>query len=106
MKATQGPGAHHERWFPFYARGLSRGKFSRSTRPGRGVADPSAVVVETSFALGGDYRGHDAPLAPQRQKCRWWAGIALGCLLICALGGADADQGLRFASDGSLFSRE
>src|SRR5688572_19324867 len=106
MTNTKRPGAHHESWFPLYARGLSRGKFSHSTCPDRGVANPSAAAAETGSTLGDDHRSHDTSLARTWQKCRWWTGLALGCLLVCAIGGADADPEFRFASDGSLLGRE
>ena len=88
------------------ARGLSRSKRKRPTRADRSFAHPSAALIEAGFALGRDHRDDDAALAPARQKRRGRAGLALGCLLICALGGADADQGLRLAPDGSLLGRE
>src|SRR5215471_3899471 len=106
MKPITRPGDHHESWGSFYARGLFRGKPNRSTRPDRGFAYPSVAVVATSFAVGRAYRGDDAPRAPARHKRRWGAGLALGGLLVCALGSADAHQGLRFAPDGSLLGRE
>src|SRR6266550_1824127 len=106
MEPITKPGDHHESRGSFYARGLFRGKPNRATRPDRGLAYPSVAVVETSFAVGHTHRGDDAPLAPARQKRRWGAGLALGCLLVCALGSADAHQGLRFAPDGSLLGRE
>src|SRR5687768_649269 len=53
-----------------------------------------------------DHRSDDASLARPWQKRRWWARFALGCLLICALGRADAHQASRFALDGSLLGRE
>src|SRR5215216_4619828 len=106
MEPITRPGDHHESWGSFYDRGLFRGKPNRSTRPDRGLAYPSVAVVETCFAVGHTHRGDDAPLAPARQKRRWGAGLALGCLLVCALGRADAHQGLRFAPDGSLRGRE
>src|SRR5688572_25262538 len=106
MNAITRPGGYHESRFLLYARGLSRGKFNPSAGPDRGVTDPPPSGVETVTALGSDQRSDDASLARPRQKRRWWARFALGCLLICALGGADADQRLRFAPDGSLLGRE
>ncbi len=60
----------------------------------RGFADPSPADVETGPALGSDPRSDDASLARPWQKRRWWTWVALGCLLICALGGADADHSM------------
>src|SRR5918993_4704036 len=106
MNHTKRPGVHHESWFPLYARGSSRGKFSRSIGPDRSAANASAASVETSATLGGDHRSHDTSLARTWQNGRWWTGFALECLLICALGGVDADQARRFAPDGSRLGRE
>src|SRR5688572_4253070 len=106
MTNTKRPGAHHESWFPLYARGSSRGNGSRSTGPDRGVTNPSAVAVETGSTLGDDHRSHGTSLARTWQKCRWWTRLALGCFLVCAIGGADADQACRFAPDGNLLGRE
>ena len=79
---------------------------THSARPDRSVTLPSAAAAQAGVALGGHHRGDDAALASKWQKRRWWAGFALGCVLICTVGGADADQGLRFASDGSVCGRE
>src|SRR5262245_39781025 len=100
------PGEYHESTCSFYARGLSRDKSTRAPRAGRGLAHPSSAPVEAGAALGSDHRGHDTPLAPPRQKRRWGARVALGCLLVCTFGCAHADQGLRFAPDGSVRMRE
>ena len=89
-----------------YARGLSRSKRQCSKLVAdRSLAHPSAARIEAGFALGRDHRDDDAALAPARQKRRGRSGLALGCLLVCALGGADADQGLGLAPDGSLCGR-
>ena len=106
MTATTKPGDHRESWVPFYARGLCRGKVNASTGSDRGFPHPSAAPTQAGIAVGGDHRGDDAALASKRQKRRWWTGFARGCVLICTIGGADADQGLRFASDGSVCGRE
>src|SRR5919109_3424700 len=100
------PGACHESTFSFYARGLSRDKAKRAHRAGRVLVHPSSAPLEAGSALGSDPRGHDTPLAPTRQKRRWRARVTLGYLLVCAFGGADADQDLRFAPDGSVRGRE
>src|ERR1043166_2231044 len=106
MRPITRPGACHESRGPFYARGLSRSKRKRSTRSDRSFAHPSAAPLEAGVALGRDHRGDDAALAPARQKRRGRAGLALGCLFIRALGGADADQGFRLAPEGRLLGRE
>jgi hypothetical protein len=106
MNRTKRPGESHESGFPLYARGSSRGKFKHAIGSDRGFADSSPPGVETGSALGGHHRGHDTSLACPWQKRRWWTWVALGCLLICALGGVDADQAFRFAPDGSLLGRE
>src|SRR5918999_1315006 len=106
METITRPGAHHESPSPLYARGLSRGKSQCSACPDRGLTSPSPAGVETGPALGSDQRSDDASLARPWQKRRWWTWVALGCLLICALGGAHADQAFRFAPDGGLPGRE
>src|SRR5918998_5325164 len=106
MNTTPKPGDRHESWVPFYARGLLRGKCNGSTCPDRSVAHPSAAPAQAGVAMGGDHRSDDASLASKRQTCRWWVGFALGGVVICTVGGAHADQGLRFTSDGSAPGRE
>src|ERR687896_232531 len=101
MKATTKPGDHRESWFPFYARGLFGGKGNDSPGPDRSIAHPSAAFAQAGVAVGGAHRSDDASLARARQKRRWWAGFALGCVVICPVGGAHADQGLRSTSAGS-----
>jgi hypothetical protein len=106
MKATAKPGDCHESWFSFYAQGSSRGKSNVSTHSDRSVVRAFAASFEAGIAVGGAHRGDDAALTPTWQKRRWRTWLALGCIVICTIGSADADQGLRFASDGRVCGRE
>src|SRR6266511_3368384 len=106
MNLHQTPGACHERPGPLSAwslpRGNTNGRNGRTLRPAR----PSAASTPSRPALGSALRGDDPPLASGRQKHRWPTWLALGCLLVCALGGVDAGETPRFTPDGSVSGRE
>src|ERR687892_134926 len=85
-------GIPHERPVPFYARRVPRNKLQRRTRFDLCGLRSSAARAGAGAALGADRRGDDSRVASVGQKRRWWAGALVECLLICALGGVDADQ--------------
>ncbi len=105
MRPLTRPGASQASGLSCSAPDLSRRQRHQSTRPHRGLAHPSVVARATRVAVGRDPRGDDATRATARQKRRWRSGLAWGCCLLCALGGAEADQGVGLAPEGSVWSR-
>ena len=66
--------------------------------------DPTTIRSSSSNApcRGRRLRGHDASLATGRQKHRWPPWLAVGCGIVCALGGVDAGEEPQRARDGSV----
>src|SRR5918999_795331 len=66
MKATTKPGDRYESWFPFYARGLFRGKGNESPCPDRSVTHPSAAPAQAGVAdegsLSADTTAQERPI--------------------------------------------
>ena len=69
-------------------------------------SQPPAAPAQARSAVGGALRGHDAPLAARGQKHRWPPWLAVGCGLVCALGGVDAGEAPQRTRDGSVRGRE
>jgi hypothetical protein len=105
MRPLTRPGASQASGLSCSAPDLSRRQRHQSTRPHRGLAHPAVVARATRVAVGRDPRGDDATRATARQTRRWRSGLAWGCGLLCALGGAEADQGVGRAPEGSVWSR-
>src|SRR5215470_19458673 len=85
-------GAQHGRTWRLYVWSLSRRK--RNWRNGLDLcgAPPPIASAQTSSALGGAVRGHDAPLATSGQKHRWPPWLAVGCVLVRALDRVDGGE--------------
>ena len=87
------------------------GSLSRSKRKGRNGLDlcgsqPPVTSAQTRSAVGGALRGHDAPLAASGQKHRWPPWLAVGCGIVCALGGVDVGEETPRPRHGSVSGRK
>src|SRR4029453_17605287 len=98
-------GAHHGRTRRLYVWGLSRSKCKRRNRLALRAIQPPVTPTQARLTVGGPRRGHDASLAPGRQKRRWSPRLNLGCRVVCALDGLNGREKSARPRSGSLRGR-
>src|SRR4029453_15678953 len=99
-------GAHHGRTRRLYVWGLSRSKCKRRNRLALRAIQPPVTPTQARLTVGGPRRGHDASLAPGRQKRRWSPRLNLGCRVVCALDGLNGREKSARPRSGSLRGRK
>src|SRR5262249_4521535 len=106
MQTLMTPGAYDESTEPWYACGLFGGSGTGRNRLALCGSQPPAASAQTSSAMGGAVRDHDASLATSGQKHRWPPWLTMECRLVCALGGVDAGEASPRTRHGSVRGRK
>src|SRR2546428_3776 len=106
MQTDLTSGAHHGRTGPLYVWSVSMSKRTRRNGLDLRATQPPAAAAQACPAVGGAFRGDDAPWAAGRQKYRWPTGLGLGCHVVCALGGVDAGEAPQRTRHGVVSGRE
>src|SRR2546430_13865646 len=90
MQTDLTSGAHHGRTGPLYVWSVSRSKRTRRNGLDLRATQPPAASAQACPAVGGAFRGDDAPLAAGGEKDRRPNGLGLGWDGVCAGGGVAA----------------
>src|SRR5919202_3060763 len=102
MQSDLTSGAHYERTGRLYVWRLSRSKCTRRHGLDLCAAPSPLTPAQARLTVGRARRGHGASLAAGRQKHRSPPWLALGCSLVCLLGGVDAGEASQRTRDGSV----
>src|SRR6266540_3914848 len=106
MQTDLTSGAHHGRTGQVYAWGLPRG--NRKRRNCFDLCGPQspAAAAQARPAMDGALRGHEQEVGGSGQKRRWPTWVALGCRVVCAVGGVDAREASPRPRHGSVSGRK
>src|SRR6266511_2328275 len=106
MQTDLTSGAHHGRTGQVYVWGLPRG--NRKRRNCFDLCGPQspAAAAQARPAMDGALRGHEQEVGGSGQKRRWPTWVALGCRVVCAVGGVDAREASPRPRHGSVSGRK